>query len=78
MTLGGHVQDPNQNHDLDRAHVPAQDRDRGLAHHGVANRIVEVPETNIARKEDLILEIEASQNLDRALDHEADKRKNLI
>lgn len=69
----------DQDHDRARAHVPARDPVvivRVRAHHGAADPAAKaiVPEISIAtRNANLFPKIEPSQNLDRALDHEADK-----
>jgi len=81
---GGLVRDqsPNQDHDRaharDRAHVPAQDPAviaRAHAHHGAAHPAAGAfaSRISIARNGSLFPRIEASRNLDRAPDREADK-----
>jgi len=77
FTLGVPARD--QDHDRARAHVPARDPVvivRVRAHHGAADPAAKaiVPEISIAtRNANLFPKIEPSQNLDRALDREADK-----
>lgn len=81
FTLGVPARD--QDHDRARTHVPARDPVvivRARVHHGAADPAarVPVPEINIVtRNASLFLKIEPSQNLDRALGREADKRVSI-
>lgn len=84
FTLGGPVrdqspnQDQNRDHDRDHAHVPAQDPAviaRARVHHDAAHPAAGAfaSRISIARNGSPFPKIEASRNLDQALDREADK-----